>query len=51
MKRGFRRETHVFFVLKTGTIEWFDRMVSQITKPRLRVSLNFEINTNREEFF
>ncbi|CAF1576139.1 unnamed protein product [Adineta ricciae] len=23
-------------VIKTGTIEWFDRMVSQITKPRLR---------------
>jgi hypothetical protein len=25
---------------KAGTIEWFDRMITEITKPRLRVRVN-----------
>ncbi|UJR38386.1 hypothetical protein I4U23_031055 [Adineta vaga] len=33
-------------IIKTGTIEWFDRMVSQITKPRLRSDEDILRNTS-----
>jgi hypothetical protein len=32
---------YLFICIKAGTIEWFDRTVTEITKPRLRVRLDF----------
>jgi hypothetical protein len=36
---------------QTGTMEWFDRMVTEITKPRLRVKFCFDDEEKKQNLF
>jgi hypothetical protein len=41
VKEFHKSKEFISFVMQTGTMEWFDRMVTEITKPRLRVRSKF----------